>query len=381
MIKLITTVGTSLFENYLKEKEDIKTYYKQIRDKNYREYEEYFNPIEKVKRAILNFYSKNRSEDISAEIKSVKKISEYLKEDIDVYLIATDTIVSSVAADIIKKFLEDDGFIVKFNPKIDIIKGLQVKNKEQFINEGLSNLIKRINEILEEEYYGNVAFNISGGYKANIPYFTMMAQINGCDTYYIFEDTEELISIPAAPITIDIEMFEKYNREFTELSSCIDNYSKWRENHYEFVNKARSCIEIADNIACLSPIGEILWGNYKSRYNIFFATKNVIEKIKNNKILAQKVVKFLSEDNIRDGKTEIKGLKIKHKVYDDGNNNYRIVYDQRDDQIYIYAIFDYEPDEIKFLNDPKQSNKIEDYDFTQYKIDKQSLMIDLLIQN
>ncbi len=68
-------------------------------------------------------------------------------------------------------------------------------------------------------------------------------------------------------------------------------------------------------------------------------------------------------------------------MYDDGNNNYRIVYDQRDDQIYIYAIFDYEPDEIKFLNDPKQSNKIEDYDFTQYKIDKQSLMIDLLIQN
>nr|WP_225624282.1 putative CRISPR-associated protein [Thermoanaerobacterium thermosaccharolyticum] len=329
----------------------------------------------------MNFYSKNRSEDISAEIKSVKKISEYLKEDIDVYLIATDTIVSSVAADIIKKFLEDDGFIVKFNPNIDIIKGLQVKNKEQFISEGLSNLIKRINEILKEEYYGNAAFNISGGYKAIIPYFTMMAQINGCDTYYIFEDTEELISIPAAPITIDIEMFEKYNREFTELSSCIDNYSKWRENHYEFVNKARSCIEIADNIACLSPIGEILWGNYKSRYNIFFATKNVIEKIKNNKILAQKVVKFLSEDNIRDEKTEIKGLKIKHKVYDDGNNNYRIVYDQRDDQIYIYAIFDYEPDEIKFINDPKQSNRIEDYDFIQYKIDKQSLMIDLLIQN
>ncbi len=73
MIKIITTVGTSLFENYLKEKEDIKTYYKQIKDKNYREYEEYFNPIEKIKRAILNFYSKNRSEDISAEIKSVKK--------------------------------------------------------------------------------------------------------------------------------------------------------------------------------------------------------------------------------------------------------------------------------------------------------------------
>ncbi len=200
-----------------------------------------------------------------------------MKEDIDVYLIATDTIVSCVAADIIKEILEDDGFIVKFNPNIDIIKGLQVKNKEQFISEGLSNLIKRINEILGD-YSENVAFNISGGYKAIIPYFTMMAQINGCDTYYIFEDTEELINIPAAPITIDIEMFEKYNREFTELSSCIDNYSKWRENHYEFVNKARSCIEIADNIACLSPIGEILWVNYKSRYNIFLATKNVIEK-------------------------------------------------------------------------------------------------------
>ena len=59
-------------------------------------------------------------------------------------------------------------------------------------------------------YYGDILFNISGGYKATIPYLTMLAQINGADIYCIFEDTEELITIPPVPITIDMELFDEY---------------------------------------------------------------------------------------------------------------------------------------------------------------------------
>lgn len=374
MIKLITTVGASLFDNYLEVKKDIKTYYDNMKDKSYSEYEDHLNKIETIKKAILGLYKNRRSMDISAEVKSINKIKGYLKEGVDVYLIATDTIVSCVAADIIKDLLLADGFNVFFEPKIDVIKGLQVKDKGLFINDGLINLIRRIDAI-SAGYYGNVAFNISGGYKANIPYITIMAQINGCNIYYIFEDTEELISIPAVPINIDTELFERYSREFAELESYVENYSEWEQRHNEFITKASSCIERTGNMACLSPLGLILWENYKSRYIEFFATQNVIRKMESNKALVQKVVKFLTDDEIRENKTEIKGLAIKHRVYDDGNNDYRIVYGESGDKIYIYEVFDYEPDEIKFLNDPRKSNKIEDYEFKPYKIDKQSLAI------
>src|SRR5690606_36595143 len=116
-----------------------------------------------------------------------------------------DTIASYMAAEIIKELLIQEGFEVNFNPKHDVLKGLQVKDKERFINEGLSKLIRRVDSIAQSihdglasgedlnsggSYYGNMIFNISGGYKACIPYLTVMAQINGCYMYYIFEDTE-----------------------------------------------------------------------------------------------------------------------------------------------------------------------------------------------
>lgn len=377
MKKLITTVGTSLFDNYRKEKKDIEGYYENIKEVSYEKRDEYASCIERIKKSITNYYSKRLPDDASAEIKSIRKIKRYLKEDVEVYLIATDTIASFIAASIIKEFLEKEDFKVYFNPENDVIRGLQVKDKRNFVNQGLSSLVRRI-ENITGGYYEGVIFNISGGYKAVIPYLTLMAQINGCEMYYIFEDTEELIEIPPGPITLKNEVFDLFSREFMELETGINNYTKWEESHYEFVKKARACIETDGDIAFLSPIGKILLGNYRNRFCVFFATDEVIEKIKRNETLAKVVVKFLSEDSIRRSKTEFKGTKVKHKVYDDGDNDYRIVYDEKDNQIYIYAVFDYEPDEVKFLNDPKQSNKLEDYRFKLYRIDKQSLKCELL---
>lgn len=80
----------------------------------------------------------------------------------------------------------------------------------------MHNLIKRVEEI-SEGYYKNVLFNISGGYKVTIPYLTVMAQINSCDMYYIFEEHDELIKIPSVPIVIDDEIFSNHYNKFKEL--------------------------------------------------------------------------------------------------------------------------------------------------------------------
>lgn len=373
MKKVITTVGTSIFENYFKTMKNIRNLYDNIKDKSFTEdYEAYQGQANKIKDEVLKFYKTNYTEDISAEIKTINKIKANLKEELEIYLIASDTINSYIAAEILKELLKQD-YKVHFNKKHDVIKDLQVKDKDRFVNEGLPNLIQRIENIavgnVEESNfvgkfssdgcYNNVIFNISGGYKATIPHLTMIAQINGSDLYYIFEETEELITIPSVPITINMELFDEYAKQFKELEDGIDNYSKWKEENYVFVQKASSCIQVADNIADLSTLGTILWRNYKTKNVYFFATDEVIRKIESNKILAEKVIKFMNKET-RDSKTEKKGVgNSKHFVFDDGNNDYRIIYYEKGEDVYIYKIFDDEEEQVKYLKDP--NNKPENY--------------------
>ena len=66
-----------------------------------------------------------------------------------------------------------------------VISDLQVKDSKRFIK-GMRNLIDEIFEIADE-YWGNVIMNITGGYKASIPYLTILAQLNGCPIYYILK--------------------------------------------------------------------------------------------------------------------------------------------------------------------------------------------------
>ncbi len=377
MKRVITTVGTSIFDNYFKTKNDIKTLYLNIKDKSYtEEYENYKNQAGKIKDALSNFYrnKKNYSEDISAEIKSINKIKSHLKEELEIYLLASDTINSYLASKILEELLIENDFIVYFNEKFDVIKDLQVEDRDRFVNSGLPNLIQRIENIAVgnieasddvsgftgDGYYSNIIFNISGGYKATIPYITMIAQVNGAELYYIFEDTEELITIPSMPVTLNMGLFDKYSMQFKALEEGIDNYNKWAQNNYEFVQKADACIQVVDNIAMLSPLGQILWKNYMSNHAIFFATEEVLKEIENNRTLLEKVIKFTNKE-IRENKTEIKGKgKYQHYVYDDGNNDYRIFYYEKEGNVYIYEVFADEEEETKYLDSDTKSSK--DYD-------------------
>lgn len=379
MKKVITTVGTSIFNKYFEKMKNIKTLYESIKGKSYTgEYDDYKNQAEKIRKEVLKFYKNNYSEDISAEIKSINKIKSYLKEDLQIYLLASDTIISYIASKILKELLIEENFEVYFNEKHDIIRDLQVEDRDRFINIGLPNLIERIEYIAmgytegqvngkmfsNGGYYGDILFNISGGYKATIPYLTMLAQINGADIYYIFEDTEELITIPPVPITIDMELFDEYKMKFKELEDVVENYSEWKNRNFQFVQKAGSCIQASDNIGILSPLGEILWRSYKSKFVNFYATEKVLEKIKKNNILIDKILKFANE-GIRASKTEIKGKeKSQHYVYDDGDNNYRIFYFEKNNDLFIYEIFDDEEKQVDYLN--KQVKSVEYHDLNIY---------------
>ncbi|MCM8814442.1 MAG: hypothetical protein NC931_00430, partial [Candidatus Omnitrophica bacterium] len=77
MKKIITMVGTSIFENYFEENENnnIKNYYEDLEKKRSGEYEN--TRIDQIKRSIREWFSNNNDrENVSAETKSLVKIRE-----------------------------------------------------------------------------------------------------------------------------------------------------------------------------------------------------------------------------------------------------------------------------------------------------------------
>lgn len=72
-------------------------------------------------------------------------------------------------------------------------------------NKGMANLISKIHSFANE-YWENVLINMAGGYKATIPFLTIIAQLNECSLYHIFEETDALMEVPR--ISFSIELFD-----------------------------------------------------------------------------------------------------------------------------------------------------------------------------
>ncbi len=336
MKKIITTVGTSLFTKYNDEKNE--TLNKDIKDESYSEYSAWEDEIQEIKEKLFPFA---KIDNACAELTSIMKLKEKY-EDIEVYLIATDTIESILICEVLVEVLDN----VKFNPKYDVIDKLQVENYKDF-KEGLSNLINRLYSI-SANYYDDVILNITGGYKAVIPYLTIFGQVNSIPLYYVFENSDSLISIPKIPLSIDEGLFDKYWKEFEKLTK--DEIVKKSSLNYDFLTNMESLLEIDNEFVALNPLGTILWRRYREKFFIFYAPNEILEEIeKQSDIKRILETKFWQET--RESKTE---RKDGHLVYDDGKNVNRIFYFSDDDIIYVYKTFNSGHDEYeKFINNTK----------------------------
>lgn len=362
MKSIITTVGTSVFKNYKEHKNLINDHYAVIRDKPEGEWGNCEDRIKRIKDIIIPWSKDNP--DASAEIKSILKIQGVLKEDIRVFLLATDTIVSRLAAEITQHWFEDyDKKIeIAFNVETDVIKGLQVALYERLIKEGLPNLINRINLIAgagmdSAGYFKDIIFNITGGYKAIIPFMTIMAQVNGCKTAYIFEDTDALILIPNLPVRIDFGVFEDYPNEIALLDEGIDNYNRAKDESFQAFSELeeKGMVEQIDNYALLSPAGKIFHEKFKGKFFIFYAPDDIYSELIGQADIMRILKTKFPDKKLVKSKTEIKGG---HKVYDDGNNGNRIYYFRDMGRLFIYNTFQSEEAARKFIATPINKDRI-----------------------
>ena len=219
MKTVIVTVGASIFENYFNEDKNKakRIYYEPLKNKPYSEYEDEKGRIDKLKKAVCKWASGNLN--TSAEIKSLIKIYEKLDSKLEVILLTTDSILSNLSSEIIKQYFDNNPNI--FIKDTIVIQNMQVKNYNKFVK-GRENLIKRIREIVNakidsshkakdalKEIADNYIFCVSGGYKIIIPTITIISQIYKMKSYYIFENSNDLIENALIPLGFDDFLLEK----------------------------------------------------------------------------------------------------------------------------------------------------------------------------
>jgi putative CRISPR-associated protein (TIGR02619 family) len=277
MHKIITTVGASIYDNFFYYDNSLRSQYENLQIMEHRQWDNVKDRVHILKNSLIEWVKGKN--DASAEIESLLNIQKELNDDLEVYLISSDTVISRLAAEVIQ-----DGFSkqnssndiinnikVLFEPDKDIIQGLQIKNRKIFEEEGLYNLISRIEQIIACDTYvdwKNTALNITGGYKATVPYLTILGQVHQIPMYYIFENTGELIKIPQAPLSINLEMFEKYYDIFKQLDNGIEgNWTDFkRKNNIQ--DDFQACIWSDKEMTGLSAIGKLFWRSYMNFFTV-----------------------------------------------------------------------------------------------------------------
>ncbi|MGB9780143.1 hypothetical protein [Caldanaerobacter sp.] len=98
MRKVITMVGTSIFDNYREENTGdtfFKRYVEDLKDKGGSEYNKEIRRIADIKKKITEWINKKKleeKENISAKVKSLVKLKEELEEELEIYLLCSDTL-------------------------------------------------------------------------------------------------------------------------------------------------------------------------------------------------------------------------------------------------------------------------------------------------
>lgn len=273
MIKIITTVGTSIITNF--KSNEVQRAISHVTNNNNAKIDTLYDAvleypdksdIDELSSIISRFfltnmtkksdcweYSKTPTElniHCCAEVYSIVKLMDkYVGETFEVYLLTTDTPLSGIAGKLISDTLKKSFPEKIVNVDIRTIKGLQVTDSQTFSDQGFFNLIDEVHSINNEST--NTILNISGGYKAVIPVLTLLAQLEEIIIYYIYEDSTELIEIGNLPINFDWGIIEKY-------VEIIKNNNKRNKADENLIQELRDLKLIKSENRDLSIVGELI---------------------------------------------------------------------------------------------------------------------------
>lgn len=345
-MKIITTVGTSLFINGSqkdRDKWDKKEYDATLFDaKSGIGLKKETNDLI----ADLKKYANEKKQKSSAEIASIEKIDPSGKADI--YLICTETNLSKICAEALA------GYFGERIKKVFVAEGLQVKDVKKFKKIGVLSLLNHLNLIAQGgNYWDDCVLNITGGYKAIIPILTIVGQVKQLPTYYVFQEENDskfdLIEIPRMPVSYQTEVFEKFWEIFSRFGANSDEILDKNQLPQDFLNECLGCLEEIDGQVTLNPAGKILWWSYQQSYFFLQISDEIWDEIQGQTEIKRILGTKFCNSEIRSNKTE---RKQDHLVFDDGNNDNRIYYFEQNSKIFIYRTFENEEKARAFIKTP-----------------------------
>lgn len=209
MDNLIITVGTSLIENYIEHNPKKENF---------------------TKDDILSYYEKEKIEDLrdrrfGLEIISVENLREKnIFSGEHLFMITHDTVNGRLAGEVLEEFFLNKGIVKNVTRRA--IASMDKRKPMEFKTKGLRNLVEEVGNMVDtvgNKY--NVAVCTVGGYTAEIFMVSLMAQILGIKSYFMFREFEDVTEIPPLPIKIDYNYYLE-NKEFFNIFSKDEKVEK-----------------------------------------------------------------------------------------------------------------------------------------------------------
>jgi putative CRISPR-associated protein (TIGR02619 family) len=196
---------------------------------------------------------------VSAEVSSLAKLA--ISDHDDVLLIGSDTKEGEICAEQLAELIENE---FECNVQIRKVEGLQTIDPQAFRRRGVPELFRVLDRYAESLTGGDeLILNVTGGFKAVVPYVTLYAMSKRYRVIYLFETAPKLIDLPPAPLSFDwnrvatvSDALLKLQRDelinSTEFERLIEHVSYDEKEWLE-------CLwDRGDDLVWLSAFGQIL---------------------------------------------------------------------------------------------------------------------------
>ena len=176
------------------------------------------------------------------------------------YLICSDTEIGQSCANIVKKWFDARGL----HAEVVKIPDLTTASREYFPH-AMGELAKWCIDYLEpiKAAKEKVVFSLVGGFKAFLGFMQTLGMLYADETVYMFEGTEELLSLPSLPIDIDAGTHEVVRKNINPLRILAVGYPLPEE-------KCSGIPEIMiikeDGMCALSSYGEIIFNSFRRNF-------------------------------------------------------------------------------------------------------------------
>ena len=257
----ICTAGTSIATN---KNIDIKA----IENKPSSEKEELEIYLTGLRQQVEECFSrldfKRELDRTSAEIKSLSKVG--LEKGDRIYLLVSDTVDGQICATLNKKYLTKcwDCEVI-----LEQIPGLQPLDSRLFRHKGLKNFLEKIIHLLEKHQYKDVYLNITAGYKSVVPYITLLGMIHDRPIKYVFEKSNEVLTLEKIPVKYDEETILDVEDKLVLIEKETEIKREIWEEGIPFEKRGRYASLIQESrpgYVTMSEICFIFYGKFKIDY-------------------------------------------------------------------------------------------------------------------